>query len=442
MNTPAATRVRVPRQAWKVAVLAGMASYLDAGAIVTSGVTLVIFRDSFGFGAGTVGALSALMTLLFALGALIGGRLGDRFGRRKVFTVTMIGLALGIAITGGAQNVAMLYIGAVIIGFSIGADLPVSLAMIAEEAPEGAKARLVAFSHVLWMLAIGVVLAFQAIVGDLGILGARIMWAHLFIVTVAVLVLRSTMPESKEWAAAKVRAEEGQLNDVEGHRLDAGREIFRRPFILPLIALGLFYGVVNLSANTGGQFATLLYTDLAGVSVGTAGMLGLGVLAISFLSALAFMRIIERPDRMAFFLAGGIIYITAQALPLVFGVSTVTLVLWQALGGIGGAFAGEPMWKIWSQELFPTLLRSGSQGATTFFTRVLAAVVALWTPLLIEVGPTLLFGFLTACVIFTTAIGWFWIRRMPQGHVVEEALESGVPPREAFVLQQHVGSYS
>jgi len=33
MNTPTATKVQVPRQAWKVAVLAGMASYLDAGAI-------------------------------------------------------------------------------------------------------------------------------------------------------------------------------------------------------------------------------------------------------------------------------------------------------------------------------------------------------------------------------------------------------------------------
>jgi inositol transporter-like SP family MFS transporter len=92
------------------------------------------------------------------------------------------------------------------------------------------------------------------------------------------------------------------------------------------------------------------------------------------------------------------------------------------------------MWKIWSQELFPTLLRSSAQGATTFFTRVLAAVVALWTPLLIQVGPSLLFGFLTGCVLFTTALGWFVIRRMPAGPVVEEALESGVSPREAYAL--------
>ena len=108
---------------------------------------------------------------------------------------------------------------------------------------------------------------------------------------------------------------------------------------------------------------------------------------------------------------------------------------WQALSGIGGAFAGEPMWKIWSQELFPTLLRSSAQGATTFFTRILAAAVALWTPLLIEVGPSLLFAFLTVCVAFTTALGWFWIRRMPQGQDVEDALESGVPPHEAYALR-------
>jgi inositol transporter-like SP family MFS transporter len=138
---------------------------------------------------------------------------------------------------------------------------------------------------------------------------------------------------------------------------------------------------------------------------------------------------------MVFFLVGGILYTAAQAIPLVFGISAVTLVAWQGLQGIGGAFAGEPMWKIWSQELFPTLLRSSAQGATTFFTRVLAAVVALWTPLLIEVGPALLFAFLTACVAFTTALGWFWIRRMPKGQDVEEALESGASPREAFALR-------
>jgi inositol transporter-like SP family MFS transporter len=108
MNISPASKVRISGQAWKVAVLAGMASYLDAGAIVTNGATIVLYKDRFGLGAGTIGILSALLTLLFAIGALVGGRLGDRFGRRKVFTVTMIGLAVGVALMAGAQNVAML----------------------------------------------------------------------------------------------------------------------------------------------------------------------------------------------------------------------------------------------------------------------------------------------------------------------------------------------
>jgi inositol transporter-like SP family MFS transporter len=435
MSAVTEPKVEVSREAWRVAVLAGMASYLDAGVIVTNGVTLVLYKDALGIGAGTFGALSALLTLLFAIGALVGGRLGDMFGRRKVFTVTLIGLAVGISFLAGAQNVWMLYIGTMIAGFGIGADLPVSMAMIAEEAPPGAKGRLVAFSHVLWMLAIGTVTGLQAIVGNLGVLGARIMWLHLLIVAVVVLVLRSTMPESKEWTAARDRADQEVLQDVEGHRLDAGREILRRPFIYPVIGLALFYGIVNLQANTGGQFSTLMYTELAGLSVSTAGLIGLLVLGISFVSALLFMRVIEKPSRMTFFAIGAVLYILAQALPLVFGISAVTLIAWQCLSGIGGAFAGEPMWKIWSQELLPTLLRSGAQGATIFFCRILAAVAALGTPLLIEVGPRFVFVFLLGCVTIATAIGWFWVRRMPKGQDVESALERGATPAEAFVLR-------
>ena len=36
------------------------------------------------------------------------------------------------------------------------------------------------------------------------------MWLHLLVVAVVVLVLRSTMPESQEWAAARERADDGE----------------------------------------------------------------------------------------------------------------------------------------------------------------------------------------------------------------------------------------
>jgi inositol transporter-like SP family MFS transporter len=408
-----ATRLReLPRSAWRVAILAGMASYLDAGAIITSGGALVLYKEHFGLTLAQIGQLSALLTALFAIGALVGGGLGDRYGRRKVFTVTMVGLAIGTAMLAFAPNVAMLYAGTAVVGFCIGADLPVSMAMIAEEAPPGYKGRLIAFSHVLWMAAIGVAFVLQIVVGDLGEFGGRVMWAHILIVTLLVLGLRSTLPESQEWVRAHARRGE---KDISGAAIESSglRQLFGRRYIGPFVALALFYGVFNLAANTGGQFGTLLYTELAHTSVSVAGMINTLQLAVSFLCAIIFMRTVDLPSRMSWFLVGGILAVGGQAIPVIFGVNVVSLAAWQILQGIGGAFAGESMWKVWSQELFPTLLRSTAQGASTFFTRMLAAVSALGTPYLIQSGPSTLFMTLTLAVAFTTTLGWLYIRRLP-----------------------------
>lgn len=409
----AAPRLRdLPRAAWRVAILAGMASYLDAGAIITSGGALVLYKERFGLTLGQIGELSAVLTALFAIGALVGGRLGDRFGRRLVFATTMVGLAAGAAMLTFASGVPMLYAGTIVVGFCIGADLPVSMTMIAEEAPPGFKGRLVAFSHVLWMAAIGTTFVLQIIVGGLGEVGGRLMWAHILLVALIVLALRAALPESGEWVRANARR--SQLDD-DGRALETSgmRQLFGRRFIGPFIGLALFYGVFNLAANTGGQFGTLLYTELAHTSVSTAGVMNTLQLAVSFLCAVMFMRTVDRPSRMMWFLLGGVLAIAGQAVPVLFGVNVVSLASWQILQGIGGAFAGESMWKVWSQELFPTLLRSTAQGATTFFTRMLAAVAALGTPYLIQSGPATLFVTLTVAVAFTTALGWLYIRRLP-----------------------------
>lgn len=420
ISPPLERPAALPRSAWRVAILAGMASYLDAGAIVTNGTSLVLYKERFGLGMAQIGQLSAMLTFLFAIGALIGGRLGDRFGRRRVFTITLSVLAVGIACMAFAESSTMLYVGTGLVGLCIGADLPVSMAMIAEEAPPGSKGRLVAFSHALWMIAIVVVSAFQTVVGHMGPLGARIMWVHLLIVALVVLVLRSRMNESAEWMAANAqrelaRKQRGQISDVDDSSVDLGslKQLLSPAYLWRLVALALFYGVVNLSANTQGQFGTLLYTELGGLSVATAGAISMASLGIGFLTTLVFMRVVDRPSRMTWFVIGGVLYTAGQALPLVFGFHAWTLILWSLFCNTGGAFAGEPMWKIWSQELFPTLLRTTAQGATTFFTRVLAALAALVTPSLMAAGPDVLFTALTLAVGFTTALGWLVIRKMP-----------------------------
>ena len=115
MTTP--TAELSVRKAWWIAGVAGMASYLDAGAIVTTGTALVLYQEPFGLTPGQIGQLSALLTVMIAVGALIGGRVGDKYGRRRVFSVTMVLFALGALALMLAPGVGVLYLGVILIGF-------------------------------------------------------------------------------------------------------------------------------------------------------------------------------------------------------------------------------------------------------------------------------------------------------------------------------------
>ena len=417
-TTPAPTT-----RPWKTAILAGMASYLDAGAIVTTGIALVLYSATLGIDPGTLGLLSGLLTLFFAVGAIIGGRLGDRYGRKRVYSVTLILFAVGVALLAGAVAVPMLFAGVVLTGLAIGADLPVSLAMIAEEAPEGKKGKMIVFSGLLWLLGILVPIMLSIGVAPLGELGGRIMYGQLLVVSIVVLLARSTLKESAEWAAARIASAGEHTEEI---RFSTLPQLFKRPIIFTVLATGLYYAIWNLGANTFGQFGTFFWVNLAGSDVQTASLLQLATFPLGVIGALVFMRIVDRPSRWGWIIAGSIINVLAFASPFVLGPSPLSLTILMVLFGIGAAFAGEAVYKVWSQELFPTLLRSTAQGITLAFARIVAALFAFGTPALAVASPSLIFGLLVAFAVISGAIGIFWIRRLPKA----AELEPGVTEAE------------
>ncbi|WP_104045429.1 MFS transporter [Arthrobacter sp. ZGTC412] len=415
MATVTATRLSTPRP-WWTALLTGMASYLDAGAIVGTSIALVLYAPALGLNEWDFGALSALLTLCFATSALVGGRLGDRFGRRRVFLSTLILFSLGVTILTFATVVPMLYIGIIIVGLAIGADLPVSLAMAAEGAPAQDKGKMVALSGVLWLVGIASVTVISIFVGDLGDLGGRIIYGHLLVVAIVVLILRSRLPESGEWTraqsvlAAEVSADHGQ---PEGRvELSSLRKLVSQPLVWALAATGLFYTVWNIGANTIGQFSTYLYVNVAGTDVPTASLVGLVSLPLGILGGILFMRIVDKPSRNAWFIIGTVCATSGFAVPLIFGISFVSLAVMDVLFAFGIAFAGETIYKVWTQELFPTLLRSTAQGLTIALSRYAAAAFALFTPVLAASNVTALLIVMVATMAVSGLIGILWVPRL------------------------------
>jgi len=144
----------VTAQQWKWTVLAGMASYLDAGSIVALAAGLALWSEYLGMSSTTVGLLAALGPNAFgaAIGALIGGRLGDLFGRKRIYQYDLLVYGLGTLLIVFSVNLPMLLIGTFIVGVAVGADVPTSLALIGEFSPSKARGKLMGLSQVAWSL--------------------------------------------------------------------------------------------------------------------------------------------------------------------------------------------------------------------------------------------------------------------------------------------------
>lgn len=406
MTTPALTA-----RDWTRSTIAGMASYLDAAAIVSTGTALVLFQDDLGLDTLQIGVLSSLLTLSIAAGALSGGRLGDRFGRRIVFSLTMVLLALGAGLLAAAAGPIMLYIGVVLIGYASGADLPVSLALIAEEAPPGQAGKLVGLSQVLWFGGIIATQLLSIVVGDLGSIGGRVLYAHVAVVAVVVLLLRLRVPESSKWVASREK-----LTETGSHHSALSlRELVAGPYLLPLLGLIAFYALVNIVANTKGQFGTFLYVNVAGSTVAVASTISVITQCLGVLLAVWFMRIVDGRNRLRWYLFGATCYVLAMAIVAVFGVTVWSLAISAIFSAIGGALAFEAMLKIWSQEAFPTLLRATAQGTIVGAARVVAAIAAVATPTLMTNAPRATFAVLLG-VVSAGLIAGLFVGRSVQRH--------------------------
>ena len=378
---------------WRVGVIAGMASYIDAAAIVGFSTAMVIYQDALGLTPEQVGLASGALTLGIAVGAVTGGRLGDRFGRRPVFTATMIAIIIGAVALVLADSFQLVVVGAILLGVATGADLPVSLSTISEAADDSNRGKILSFSNLLWLVGSVASAVIGVGVGGLGRLGGQVLFAHIAVVAAVVMIARLGVPESESWKAAREERRAG-ASTVRATRSGV-RELLRQPYLTPFLGLVVFYGFTNLAANTGGQFGTYLLVNFAGADIATATLIGLPVLPLAVIGIIWFMKIADSPKRFTYFTVGAVLWVVGLMIPVVFGYSLLTSLIAGIVIVGGSVFAFEAIMKIWTQEQFPTLLRTTAQGAIIAVARLLAAILAAITPSIAGAGgPSLLYGLL------------------------------------------------
>jgi inositol transporter-like SP family MFS transporter len=75
----------------------------------------------------------------------------------------------------------------------------------------------------------------------------------------------------------------------------------------------------------------------------------------------------------------------------------------------GASLAGEAFYKVFSQELFPTMLRGTAQGFTFGLARVAVGVWSFFVPVLANQGIGVLATLLTLFLVISGGVGFFFM---------------------------------
>ena len=158
----------------------GIAS-LDATVV---GIALPSISRSFGGGVGTLQWVVTGYSLTLAAFLLLGGSLGDRFGRRRVFSIGIAWFAVASALCGLAPDAGLLVVGRVVQGVGGALLTPGSLAILQASFREQDRSRAIG----AWSGFAGITSAAGPLVG--GYLLAVASWRWVFFINVPVSAAR------------------------------------------------------------------------------------------------------------------------------------------------------------------------------------------------------------------------------------------------------------
>lgn len=391
-----------PDHKWRNTILAGLANYIDAGSIVAGSVALGLWKQIYGLSdnfIGLIGAFSA-NAISAGVGALIGGILCDRFGRKRIYQYDMIFYAFGMLFLVFASAPWMIVLGFVLVGLAVGADIPASWSLIAEQAPDTRRGAHSGVAQLLWYLGPVAVLIAAYFLQPWGITGIRWLFAHLAVLAIALTFLRSRMRESQRWEESQARG--------EGVRWG---ELFSPAYLGSLLFLASMYGLWNLWAGFNGFFTPYLVKE-HDLPDWVATIVPASYFLIGMISILAiFMTLSDKVNQRLLFGISAAMHVIGMAILAIFGFTLEVYIVHVVIMGIAGGFGAQSFFQLWSAELFPTAIRSSAQGLAFAIVRIGLGIWSFFVPFLASYDYTTLAWILTGFLVASGVIGMIWAPR-------------------------------
>jgi MFS transporter, putative metabolite:H+ symporter len=221
-------RLPATRTIWTIVALLGFGMFFEfydllfsayvAPSLVKSGVLTGSTAGLFGT-TGVASFIAALFTGLF-IGTILCGFLADRFGRRAIFTWSLLWYSAANVMVALQSEAAGLNFWRLVCGIGLGVEMVTIGAYLSELAPKGLRGRAFAANQAIGFVAVPVVsfLAYMLVpTAPFGLEGWR--WVVLIgaVAAPVVVVLRRGLPESPRWLAkhGKLAEAERVLSTIE-----------------------------------------------------------------------------------------------------------------------------------------------------------------------------------------------------------------------------------
>ena len=183
----------------RLAWAAGLGIFLDGYDLVIIGVALVQLHSLWHLASNQIGWLGSAALAGSFVGALAGGRIADRLGRKAIYLIDLATFFVAAMLCGLSWNIASLVIFRFLLGVGIGADYPLSATYMAEFIPSRKRGAVITWAFGLWM--VGAIIA--GLVGYVFLYDPANGWRWMFILgalpALLVVYLRGTLPESPRW---------------------------------------------------------------------------------------------------------------------------------------------------------------------------------------------------------------------------------------------------
>lgn len=372
-------------------------NYLDAGAIVAGSSGVTLWQNYLGLSEMHLGWLNALSAnaLGAAIGAIIGGFLADKFGRKSIFTYNLLVYMLGVLIVMLAFSYPMLLCGFLITGISVGIGVPASWTYISESSEVNNRGRNICISQMSWGVGPMLILFFgmlfapggylyspveslaHAVIGadaaeaSVQVFSSRVVFFTLFVVAFVAWNLQRQLQESAEFEANKQKDKSGIVDNI--------KMLFtNRIAVKSVIFLATIYLTWNLVASVMGFFMPHVYETAGGLSNETANMLSCISWVFVVVTTFIISFFVDKVAHRFFYVFGLAAALTAWLLVIGGSITSIAGIwVFTILWGVNNGSSVQVFYALWGSELFPAKFRAGAQGLMFFIVRGLSAVWGL-----------------------------------------------------------------